>query len=63
MCPVLVCLVYMRVGMCCWDVYSDSAVCTVVVMWFHVLIWDFWCFSAVTDVLVDYLTNFYNNVD
>ena len=29
-------------------------------MWFCALIWDFWCFSAVTDVSVDYLTNFYN---
>ena len=24
-------------------------------------VWNFQCFSAVTDVLVDYLTDFYNN--
>ena len=31
-----------------------------VTMQFCAHIWDFWCFSAVTDVSVDYLINFYN---
>ena len=30
---------------------------------FHVCIWDVRCFSAITDVPVDYLTNFYNKIE
>ena len=33
-----------------WSVYS----------WFCIRIWDIWCFSTITDVSVDYLTDFYN---
>ena len=27
---------------------------------FHIHIWDIWCLSAITDVLLDYLTDFYD---
>ena len=53
----------MHVGVCCRDVYSGSVMCTAVIMRFCVCIWYFWCFSAVTDVSVDYLTSFYNRSD
>ena len=58
--PVSVWSVYMHVGVCCRGVYNDSEMCTVVIMQFRIHIWDFRCFSAVTDVSVDYLTSFYN---
>ena len=61
--PFLVWVVYMCVGVCCRGVYSVSVMCTAVIMWFCVHIWDFQCFSAITDVLVDYLTSFYNSVE
>ena len=32
----------------------------IVILLICVCVWVFWCFSAATDVLVDYLTNFYN---
>ena len=37
--------------------------CTVVITWVHICIWVSWCFSAVTDVSVDYLTSFYNKIE
>ena len=58
--PFSVWAVYMHVGVCCQGVYSGFEMCTAVIMRFHTHIWDFWCFSAVTDVSVDYLTGFYN---
>ena len=58
--PISVWVVYMHVGVCHQGVYNDSEMCTVMIMQFHIHIWDFQCFSAVTDVLVDYLTSFYN---
>ena len=60
MCPFSTWAVYMHVGVCHRGVYSGSVMCTAVIMWFHVCIWDFQCFSAITDVSVDYLTGFYN---
>ena len=53
-------VVYMCVGVCRRGVYSGSVMCTAVIMRFRVHIWEFWCFSAATDVSVDYLTGFYN---
>ena len=58
MCLFSVWAVYMRVGVCRRGVYSGSDMCTAVIMWFHVRIWDFQCLSAVTDVSVDYSTGF-----
>ena len=60
--PFSVWVVYMHVGVYCWGVYSGSEMCTVMIMWFCIRIWDFQCFSAITDVSVDYLTGFYNRV-
>ena len=56
--PVLAWAVYMHVGVCRQGVYNDSEMCTVVIMQFRVCIWDFKCFSAITDLLADYLTCF-----
>ena len=49
--------------MCCWGVYDSSVICTVVTILVHARIWVFWCFSAITDVSVDYLTSFYNIIN
>ena len=62
MCLFSVWAVYMCVGVCRRGVYSGSEMCTAVIMRLHIHIWDFQCFSAVTDVLVDYFTVFYNNL-
>ena len=51
-------VVYVHARVCRQGVYSGSVMCTVVTMWFHVCIWVFRCFSAATDVLVDYLADF-----
>ena len=59
----LVWVVYIHIGVCCRGVYNGSEMCTVMIMWFRVHIWDFQSFSAITDVSVDYLTSFYNNHD
>ena len=53
----------MHVGVCRRGVYSGSVMCTVVIMRIRVRIWVFRCFSAATDVSVDYLTSFYNRLD
>ena len=63
MCAFLTWVVYMCVGVWRRGVYSCSVMCTAIIMWFCIRIWDFRCFSPATDILVDYLTIFYNKED
>ena len=59
-CLLLVLGLYMCFRMCCRTVYDHSVICIVSLMPFHAHIYVSGCFSAVTDVSVDYLTSFYN---
>ena len=58
--PLLVLGLYMHLGMCCRTVYNYSVICIVVLMPLHARICISGWFSAVIDVLADYLTSFHN---